>query len=195
MKGLDFGLNTGKRNEVFFIQKADRLHGADPVQPVIGAQPRRRVGHDAERTVRPRALPARGGEERRLHVKPVVKAPAVPPFRLARSVAPWIERPRFEMVARVAETKTTVLVSGESGTGKELVARAIHKLSKRVDGPFIKVNCGAITDTLLESELFGHERGAFTGAVKQKLGRFELAFNRFAFGVRRHLFHGKERKP
>ncbi len=78
-------------------------------------------------------------------------------------------------IEKVAVTDSSVFIAGESGTGKELVAHAIHKLSKRVDGPFIKVNCGAITDTLLESELFGHERGAFTGAVKQKLGRFELA--------------------
>jgi two-component system response regulator HydG len=78
-------------------------------------------------------------------------------------------------VEKVAASDTTVFVSGESGTGKELIARAIHRLSKRASGPFIKVNCGALTETLLESELFGHERGAFTGAIKQKLGRFELA--------------------
>jgi two-component system, NtrC family, response regulator HydG len=78
-------------------------------------------------------------------------------------------------VDKVAATDTTVFVAGESGTGKELIARAIHRLSKRANGPFIKVNCGALTETLLESELFGHEKGAFTGAIKQKLGRFELA--------------------
>jgi two-component system response regulator HydG len=81
----------------------------------------------------------------------------------------------FTVVERVAPTDTSVAIYGESGTGKELVARAIHQRSKRAGGPFIKVNCGALAETLLESELFGHEKGAFTGAIKRKLGRFELA--------------------
>jgi two-component system response regulator PilR (NtrC family) len=81
----------------------------------------------------------------------------------------------YELVARVADTKTNVLVCGESGTGKELVARAIHDQSERREQPFVAVNCGAIPENLLESELFGHVKGAFTGAVSNKPGLFETA--------------------
>ena len=81
----------------------------------------------------------------------------------------------FDVVKRAAPTRATVLLLGESGTGKELVAQAIHQESPRKDKPFVKVNCAALSETLLESELFGHERGSFTGAVGRREGRFELA--------------------
>ncbi len=81
----------------------------------------------------------------------------------------------LEVIRTVCETDATVLITGETGTGKELVARAIHFNSPRKTGPFIAISCGALTETLLESELFGHERGAFTGAVRRKEGKFEAA--------------------
>lgn len=81
----------------------------------------------------------------------------------------------FALVQRVAPENSTILIEGESGTGKELIARAIHKQSPRAHQPFIKINCGALNENLLESELFGHEKGAFTGAIRRKKGRFELA--------------------
>ena len=79
------------------------------------------------------------------------------------------------LIAKVAKTSATVLIQGESGTGKEVAAKLIHDLSGRKTAPFIPVNCGAIPAELLESELFGHEKGAFTGAVSSRKGRFELA--------------------
>ena len=84
-------------------------------------------------------------------------------------------RAALELARKVAVTDSTVLLRGESGTGKDLFARTLHALSKRAGGPWVKVNCGALPEALLESELFGHEKGAFTGAVKQKDGRFEDA--------------------
>lgn len=81
----------------------------------------------------------------------------------------------FDTIQQVAPTRTTVLIQGESGTGKELVARALHQLSPRSKGPFVAVHCAALSPTLLESELFGHEKGAFTGATERRQGRFEIS--------------------
>ena len=81
----------------------------------------------------------------------------------------------YDVLDSVAQTNSTVLITGESGTGKELVARAIHLNSPRRNGPFVAINCSSFVESLIESELFGHEKGAFTGAIKAKTGRFELA--------------------
>src|SRR5713101_9273303 len=81
----------------------------------------------------------------------------------------------FRLTRLVAPTRASVLLVGETVTGKELIARALHRLSHRADGPYIRVNCGALSESLLESELFGHVKGAFTGAIDNKTGRFEAA--------------------
>ncbi len=81
----------------------------------------------------------------------------------------------LSLISKVAPSDSTVLLTGETGTGKELVARAIHRRSERASGAFVSVNCAAIPRDLIASELFGHEKGAFTGAIQQRLGRFELA--------------------
>ena len=101
----------------------------------------------------------------------------------------------FKTVQAVADTRTTVLVTGESGTGKTLLARALHQLSDRRAGPFVEVNCGALPENLLESELFGHVKGAFTGAVRDKVGKFEAAAGGTIFldeiGTSSHAFQVK----
>src|SRR5580700_2717595 len=106
-----------------------------------------------------------------------------PPVVNARveSRMPWIaEDPAskavLELARKVAETSTTLLITGESGTGKDHLARVIHELGPRRDAPFLKIDCASLPQELVESELFGHERGAFTGAVERKLGRLELSY-------------------
>jgi DNA-binding NtrC family response regulator len=102
---------------------------------------------------------------------PALELPGVPPIV---GVHPRL-RAAIKLLRRVAPSETTVLLTGESGTGKELFARALHALSPRAAAPFVAVNCAAIPETLVETELFGHERGAFTGADRRRAGRFELA--------------------
>jgi len=110
---------------------------------------------------------------------PTVQLPQVPPSPDGDTPTLVGEDPVmqsvFETVARAASSDSTVLITGESGTGKEVIAKALHSASRRARGPFVAVNCAAIPENLLESELFGHERGAFTGAVAKRRGRFERA--------------------
>jgi DNA-binding NtrC family response regulator len=116
-------------------------------------------------------------EKRRLeHENRVLKRELKEKFRLEEMVGDSTRmKDVFELIAKIAPTNSTVLICGESGTGKELVARAIHAGSPRHDRPFVSINCGAMPDELLESELFGHARGSFTGAVTAKKGLFEVA--------------------
>lgn len=121
----------------------------------------------------------RAAEQRRLNVEAAAErqdrqAPAAGGAAVEMIGASRAMREVFKQIGRLAATDATVLIVGESGTGKELVAHAIHRHSARASGPFVAVNCGALPDNLIESELFGHERGAFTGADRQKKGRFEL---------------------
>src|SRR5438132_2108699 len=99
---------------------------------------------------------------------------AAPPFSDIVGTAPSMQEV-YRLVRLAAPRSATVLLIGETGTGKEVIARAIHKLSRRSDGPYVRVNCCALNENLLESELFGHVKGAFTGAIENKTGRFEAA--------------------
>lgn len=126
-----------------------------------------------------RALEVRGERHARLRAEAeaeALRSDAATPYGFAELVgrSPPMQAV-FALVQKVAGADVAVHIHGESGTGKELVARALHNRSRRAHKPFVKVNCGALAETLLESELFGHEKGAFTHAVKRKLGRFELA--------------------
>ena len=100
--------------------------------------------------------------------------PASPPLPGIIGSGPAMQEV-YNLTRRVAASNASVLLMGETGTGKELIANALHRTSKRKNGPFVRVNCGALTESLLESELFGHVRGAFTGAVENRIGRFEAA--------------------
>ncbi len=113
----------------------------------------------------------RGLTVERAPAEPVFAAPGAPPIVGAH---PRLKA-ALRLLERVAPTDSTVLLTGESGTGKELFARALHALSPRAAGPFVAVNCAAIPETLVETELFGHEKGAFTGADRRRIGRFEMA--------------------
>jgi two-component system, NtrC family, response regulator AtoC len=125
----------------------------------------------------------RAGEQRRLSLAAELARPAkdaerpdaAEPNRFEMLGTSRLMRDVFKQIGRLAATDATVLILGESGTGKELVARAVHNHSARSSKPFVAVNCGALPENLIEAELFGHERGAFTGAERQKKGRFELA--------------------
>src|SRR5438093_6544494 len=159
----------------------------------VRVAPRRSPGPSVQRLLPPlvarlgphgrKGGPMEGGAMQRMPIERQPAASGIPPdaSTLDEGVFEGIigQHPSmlaiFEVIRRVAPTDATVLISGESGTGKELVAAALHRLSGRAGGRFIPVHCGPIPEELLESEMFGHERGAFTGAIATRVGRFKLA--------------------
>jgi two-component system NtrC family response regulator len=187
---LDLGLPPRPREAAEGLQALDELVGLDPLAKVIivsGNSERANAlaaidkgAHDIfpkpvdldelkvvlHRVYKRIQLEKESVEERSLGHR-------IPFEEIIGSSAPM--REIFATVGKVAATDIPVLITGESGTGKELIANAIHKRSARKDGPFIAINCSAIPDTLIESELFGHEKGSFTGATSQRRGRFEYA--------------------
>ena len=168
------------RRGILRIGSGDASRGRPPVvdQLVDEAHPRRRWPGSSE----PRHLGghhrpcARRGrrarlQQQNLYLQDEIKASRNFEAIIGKSPASAV----LDDVRRVAPTDASVLITGETGTGKELIARAVHSTSKRADKPFIKVNCTALPTGLVESELFGHEKGAFTGALTKRIGRFELA--------------------
>ncbi len=131
--------------------------------------------HDEIRQVIAKALKSQEANSRSTHAPPLPQGVSDPPLIPGLLGNAPSMKEVHRLIAKVASSPTTILVRGESGTGKELVATALHRGSDRARGPLIKVNCTAIPETLFESELFGHERGAFTGAINTRPGRFELA--------------------
>jgi len=167
------------------------VHEAFPCMPILLSSPNPSI-EEATEAIRSGAteyLSEAVGEERLqavlegmlvrpgLHVPQ--QAPTVRPLRNQARTRPIAVHPGMisivDLAARIAPSRSTVLIQGESGTGKEVIARFIHENSRRGSGPFVAVNCAALPETLLESELFGHEKGAFTGAAGRKKGKFELA--------------------
>jgi len=134
----------------------------------------RRLAREAVATPLPAAALPAAPREAAVAAPPRPRPEAPTPFPAIIGSSPAM-LPVFEMILKVADTNSTVLIQGSSGTGKELVAMAIHQHSSRSSGPFIPVHCGALPETLLESELFGHEKGSFTGAIARKEGVFKLA--------------------
>jgi DNA-binding NtrC family response regulator len=142
----------------------NRLVAADFLrQPINGDNPRQAVQRDVRECSAQDELGALGAQSQACHR-----------FQNILSKNPPMHAV-FELIRSLAQTNTTVLIEGETGTGKELIARAIHESSQQRSGPFVAVNCAALPETLLDSELFGHEKGSFTSAVGQRQGRFEIA--------------------